>query len=84
MVTSLVMKNAKPGGMSTFKNEVLRRENPSNPVSIPKIGAPDEIEEIDTSEITRAKIREAEKMEKLQVSTTHEQSFSRLTLTLPP
>ena len=74
--------------MSTFKNEVLSRENPSNPVSIPKIGAPDEIEEIDTSEPTRAKIREAEKtpekMEKLQVSTTHEQSVSRLTLTLPP
>ena len=62
MVTSLVMKNAKPrGSMSTFKNEVLSRENPSNPVGIPKIGAPDEIEEIDTSEPTRAKIREAKK-----------------------
>ena len=40
-------------------NEVLNRENTSNPVSIAEIEAPDEIEEIDTSEPTRAEVKEA-------------------------
>ena len=69
-------------------NKVLNRDNPSNPVSIAEIEAPDEIEEIDTSEPTRGEIKEAKiytrKNGKLQVLTTYEQSFSNVTLTLPP
>ena len=39
--------------------EVLNRENPSNPVSEMEIELPDEIEEIDTSESSRAEVRKA-------------------------
>ena len=39
--------------------EVLNRENPSNPVSEMKIVLPDEIEEIDASEPSRAEVRKA-------------------------
>ena len=91
MVTSsdiLSDKESKTKMWYEHFNEVLNRENPSNPVSIAEIEAPDEIEEIETSEPTRAEIKEAKiytrKMEKLQVLTTHEHSFSNATLTLPP
>ena len=40
-------------------SEVLNRENPSNPVSGMEIELPDEIEEIDTSEPSRGKVRKA-------------------------
>lgn len=38
-------------------SEVLNRENPSNPVSEMEIELPDEIDEIDTSEPSRAEVR---------------------------
>ena len=40
-------------------SEVLNRENPSNPVCEMEIELPDEIEEIDTSEPSRAEVRKA-------------------------
>ena len=40
-------------------SEVLNRENPSNPVSEMEIELPDEIDEIDTSEPSRAEVRKA-------------------------
>ena len=40
-------------------SEVLNRENPSNPICEIAIELPDEIEEIDTSEPSRAKVRKA-------------------------
>ena len=40
-------------------SEVLNRENPSNPICEIEIEVPDEIEEIDTSEPSRAKVRKA-------------------------
>ena len=39
--------------------EVLDRENPSNPISETEIELPDEVEEIDTSEPSRAEVRKA-------------------------
>ena len=42
-------------------NEVLNRENPSNPVSIAEIEAQNGIEEIDTYEPTRAKVKKAKR-----------------------
>ena len=39
--------------------EVLNRESPSNPIREMEIELPDEIEEIDTSEISRAEVRKA-------------------------
>ena len=45
-------------------NEVLNREKPSNPVSIPEIEAPAEIEKIDVSEPTRAEKNDAKKQPK--------------------
>ena len=78
-------KESKTNRWYEYFNEVLNRENPSNPISIPEIEAPDEIEEVDASEPTRAEIKEVkkntQKMKKL-VSTTYEQGFSKLTLTL--
>ena len=39
--------------------EVLNRENPSNPVSEMEIELPDEIDELDASEPSRAEVRKA-------------------------
>ena len=39
--------------------EVLNREIPSNPISETEIELPDEVEEIDTSESSRAEVRKA-------------------------
>ena len=67
--------------------KVLNRENPNNPVSEMKIELPDEIEEIDASEPSRAEVRKAIghlKMEKRQVSTTYKQSCLKLALIMLP
>jgi len=40
-------------------SEVLNRENPSNPVCEMEIEMPDEVEEIDTSEPSKAEVRKA-------------------------
>ena len=54
-------KESKTNRRYEHFNEVLNRENPSNPVSIPEIEAPDEIEKVDASEPTRAEIKEVKK-----------------------
>ena len=61
MVTSLGIKKRQNQEMVPEEhfNEVLNRERSSNPVSIGEIEAPGEIEEIDTSEPTKAEIKQA-------------------------
>ena len=55
----LTDKESQPQRSYEHFNEVLNRENPSNPVSIAEIEAQNGIEEIDTYEATRGEIKEA-------------------------